>query len=291
MKFSGKFILLPLLVFFISNDINAHSSDTIYKVRKVAKKVWAIVENNTVNIYIIEGKDSALILDTGYGLGDLKSYIKKLTKLPLIVVNTHGHGDHVGNDHQFDEVYVHQRDFWIIKHAYSSEKRHNSVASKFAGKSEAELKELTNVTPPKLVPVKEGHVFDLGGRKLHVIEVPGHTQGSICLLDIKNKILFAGDNNNALVWLFLKECMPLEIYLQSLQKIEKRMNDFDVIMPGHNTPLKNTFIKEQIACVKSILDRTCNAIPYNYGTYNNRALLCKYNTAEVAFDPTNLRRE
>ena len=256
-------VLLIFILFMIFPVISAREIDSTYKASKVADRVWAIVENKTVNIYLVEGNDSALIIDTGYGTGDLKSFVKTLTNLPIIVVNTHGHGDHIGDDIQFGKIYAHPDDFGMIKARFSA-------------------------APPVLIPVKDGFVFDLGGRKLEVIEVPGHTRGSICLLDAGNKILFAGDNTNSLVWLFLKDCLPLEVYLKSLQKVEQRINDFNVIMPGHNTPLDKTFVSEQIACVKSILDGTCTPVPYEYSAFTKGAMLCTYKTAQVTYDPNNL---
>ena len=246
--------------------------NSCYKVNKVADKVWAIVEtlnsNSNVNIYVVEGKDSAMIIDTGFGTGDLKAYLQTITKLPLIVVNTHGHGDHNGNDTQFSKIYANPGDFDILK-------------ASFLRKNKTE-------DSPILAPIKDGYVFDLGDRKLEVIEVPGHTHGSICLLDAKNRILFAGDNTNTIVWLFLKDCYPLDVYLKSLQKVAKRINEFDIIMPGHNGPLDKEFLIDQIGCVKSILDGTCSPVHYDHPSNKMGALLCKYKTAQVAYDPNNL---
>ncbi len=224
-----------------------------------------------VNIYVVEGNDSALIIDTGYGNGDLKAYVRTLTKLPLIVVNTHGHGDHTGCDYLFPKIYANAKDFGLINANLKKEReRHGDFVA------------------PELVPIKEGYTFDLGGRKLEVIDVPGHTHGSICLLDSGNKILFAGDNTNTIVWLFLKDSYPLEVYLKSLEKVEKHINDFNIIMPGHNEPLPKTFISEQIACVKSILDGSCSSVPYNQSAFTAGAMLCTYKSAGVAYNPDNL---
>lgn len=274
-----KVLIFAISFYMITPIVLGQDSNSCYKASKVADKVWAIVESagTPVNIYVVEGKDSALIIDTGYGTGDLKAYVKTLTNLPLIVVNTHGHGDHNGNDSQFSKIYSHPGDFDMINASFDREKRMKSL---LPGEVAA---------PPTLVPVKDGYLFNLGDRKLEVIEVPGHTHGSICLLDAKNRILFAGDNTNTVVWLFLRDCYPLEVYLKSLQKVEKRSSEFDTVMPGHNDPLPKAFISDQIGCVKSILAGTCSPVPYNKSSFTAGALLCTYQTAQVAYDPNNLR--
>jgi len=286
-----RMLAICVFILMLTTALLGQDANSCYKTTKVAEKVWAIVENNFVNIYLVEGKDSALIIDTGNGVGDLKAYVKTLTKLPIIVVNTHGHQDHDGSDYQFPKIYAHPEDFGMIKSSFDKERRKKAILSMTKDRklTEKELEAMVNIAPPVLVPIKDGYVFNLGGRKLEVIEVPGHTHGSICLLDTENKILFAGDNSNSTVWLFLKDCYPLKVYLSSLKKIEKRINEFDIIMPGHNVPLEKTFISEQIACVKSILDGTCSPVPYNQSSFTAGSMLCKYKTAEVAYDPNNLQ--
>ena len=262
---SGIFILWNTSILF------GQTADNGYQAFKEGDGLWRIVENKTVNIYVVEGKDSALVIDTGYGSGDLLSTIRTLTTLPLIVFNTHGHGDHVRGDYQFDKIYAQPNDFDLLQSSYGSGEGEKMVC-------------------PPLVPVYEGHVFDLGGRSLEVLEVPGHTPGSLCLMDTGNKILFAGDHINAVVWLFLKVCLPLEIYQASLKKVEKRINAFDIIMPGHNEPLDATYLDELITCVASILDGTCTPEPYNFSRISEGALICRYKRAQVAYDPDNLSK-
>jgi hydroxyacylglutathione hydrolase len=268
-----------------------------YKATKIVDGVWTILEtagNSNVNIYVVEGKDSALIIDTGFGTGDLMLFVKTLTKLPLIIVNTHGHGDHIGCDHQFSKIYLHPDDFYMLHQAYDKEKQKQSILA-MAKERKIELTEIDLAkmikNEPKLCPIKEGYVFNLGNRKLEVFEVPGHTHGSIVLLDKEHKILFAGDNTTGIVWLFLKDCYPLEVYLKSLEKVENMISDFDIIMPGHNTPLAKTFVAEQIACVKSILDGTCKSELYNYSSISSGAMVGSYQSSQVAYDPKNLFTE
>ena len=53
---------------------------------------------------------------------------------------------------------------------------------------------------PEFVAIREGQIFDLGGRRIEIIHTPGHSAGEIVLLHKDYKLLFTGDNTNALVW-------------------------------------------------------------------------------------------
>jgi glyoxylase-like metal-dependent hydrolase (beta-lactamase superfamily II) len=153
--FTALALLICALTFGQDNS-PVVSPDSIYKATRVAHKVWQIMENKTVNIYVVEGKDSALIIDTGYGNGDLKSFVQTLTKLPLIVMNTHGHGDHIGGDAQFSRIYAHPEDIKMIEYGLKNAKKKAAVT-------------------PSFIPVKEGFVFNLGDRKIAVRNARPHT--------------------------------------------------------------------------------------------------------------------
>ena len=175
-----------------------HTCDNWFETTLVADKVWRIDDHGDDNIYLVEGDDKALLIDTGNGIADLAECAKDITKLPLLVVNTHGHPDHIGGNFQFSEVYAHPLDFELIE-LFSSEEYHN-MAIQQAIREHPELeslfmKNIAEYKPPSIVAIEAGHIFDLGSRKLEVIEVPGHTGGSIVLLDTENKLLFTGDNH------------------------------------------------------------------------------------------------
>ncbi len=261
-----------------------------FKIEQVADKVWCIDDHGADNMYLVEGRDKALFIDTGTGAAKLRDCLKSITKLPIIVVNTHGHPDHAGGNFQFEKVYAHAMDFEMIRRFNQKEERKNVVQNMLRGSTVPEslvLKDSDDQKPATLVPVKQGYVFDLGQRKLEVIEVPGHTMGSICLLDSKNKILFTGDNDNLLVWLFLDGCAPLESYLQTLQKLNQRSKEFDILMPGHGLPIDKAFIGEQITCAQNILDGSCTGKPYK--SFAGNGLICSYKRAGIAYNPDNLR--
>ncbi len=260
------------------------------KATKVADKVWCIDDHGSDNMYLVEGTSRALLIDTGLGVAKLADFVKTLTGLPVIVVNTHGHPDHAGGNDQFPSVHADPLDFDAIRAVGTKESRQRTLERMTSGAPAADvLSAEAAASPPaaELVPVGDGYVFDLGGRRLEVIEQPGHTPGEIVLLDTANRLLFTGDNDNVLVWLFLPTCRPLEVYLESLRRLKRRDGEFDTILPGHGTPLPKGFLADQIACVESILDGSCKGEPYQ--SFAGNGLVCRHGSAAVAFDPNNLR--
>lgn len=270
-------------------DTTGGQTPAWFIVKQVADKVWRIDDRGGDNMYLVEGNDAALLIDAGTGVADLSTCVQSLTALPVIVVNTHGHPDHSGGDYQFPEVYAHPAEFGAIT-AFCSTQVHRDAIERIQQES-PELASLLldppdSVTIPVLLPMREGFVFNLGGRRLEVLETPGHTRGSVCLLDSANGLLFTGDNNNAVAWLFLEECTPLEQYLQTLQRLKKRSGEFTVLLPGHGDPLDPGFIDEQIACAQSILSEACTGEPYE--TFVDYARACTYKRATIAFNPEKL---
>jgi hydroxyacylglutathione hydrolase len=258
--------------------------------KQIADKVWVISDHGADNFYLVEGDDSALLIDNGLGAVNVRDYVAMLTKLPVIVVNTHGHADHAGADYQFPIIYAHPADFNRIEQLSIPINRKTAQVIMLKGAQITDdilFTDTINLKPFLLKPITQGYVFDLGNRKLEVIEVPGHTAGSICLLDKQNKQLFTGDDNNSLVWLFLEECEPLEVYLQSLIKLNTRNKEFNTLFPGHGEPIDKTFIVEEISCVQNILNGSCKSEAYK--TFVGDALLCTFKRSGVAYNSNNLR--
>jgi glyoxylase-like metal-dependent hydrolase (beta-lactamase superfamily II) len=268
----------------------SQNASSWFKARPISDGVWCIEDHGSDNMYLVAGKEKALLIDTGLGVAKLSDFVRTLTQLPLTVVNTHGHPDHSGGNYQFKAVYANPLDFAAIKRFNSLEYRRSAAANMMKPDTAADMvpvEEAARMPDAQLLSLKEGHVFDLGGRRIEVIDTPGHTPGEIVLLDSANRLLFTGDNDNTLVWLFLPDCTPLEVYLQSLKKLQGRGGEFDTILPGHGAPLSRGFVDDQIGCVERILDKTCKAEPYK--SFAGDALLCRFKTAAVAFNPNNLR--
>ncbi len=240
----------------------ADKAQAPFQKKELAENVWRIEELGAyggVNMYLALGKKNALLIDAGYGLNNPGPFVKTITALPVLVVNTHGHYDHAGGNGNFTKIFAHPADFPLM------------------GGMKGAAGEIT--------PVRDGYVFDLGGRKLAVVETPGHTPGSICLLDAEHRMLFTGDNNNSHTWMFLRESTPLETYLKTLEKLIARSSEFDVLYPGHGGQYVPEYLKSLLACGQRILKGECQGTPYQ--SYSN-ARSCSHRGALIAFDPDRL---
>ncbi len=286
MKKTLLFLSLIAIFSFLQSCKNkpAETGNTWLKVNEVADNVWQISDNGDDNMYLVVGKDSAMLIDTGLGVADLASLVKKYTKKPLIVINTHAHPDHSGANYQFERIYIHPDDLEDAK-PYSKPRQMPEGAQQQRNMPEAELYK-GKINDPEFIAVHDGQIFDLGGRRIEIIHAPGHSAGELVLLDKENKLLFTGDNTNALVWLWLPTCRPLSEYLTTLEMLQSRMPEYTTIYPGHKEPLPADFINDQIACVKGILDGSLERSPYQ--SARGTAMQSVFGRATVVFNPDNL---
>ena len=204
-------------------------------VKKISSGVWAF-DQVMVRSFLIVGEKRAMLLDTGAAECGLSQMVREITELPLVVLNTHGDGDHTANNDQFPDIYAHPAEFPVLR------------------KFRPQLKS-------KLHPITEMSSFDLGGRTLRVIETPGHTPGSICLLDVENRILFSGDTlSYGPVFLF-GDHRDIHTYRKTLDKLQK-LGGFDTVYPCHNTcPVSLTVISGLMAAVDGALDGSISPVP------------------------------
>jgi glyoxylase-like metal-dependent hydrolase (beta-lactamase superfamily II) len=282
-----KYLQVITLLFTFTGMTAAQQASPWFSVKEISSKVWLIDDHKAVNIYLVEGSDSTLLIDTGIGIADLLSQVRKLSQKPLIVVNTHGHPDHAGGNYQFEKIYVNASDSAAARRSSTPQSRATAAKNMLRG-AQPQVSEKYNGEElhPAFATLVSGYIFKLGGRQLEVIETPGHTPGSICLIDRENKILFSGDNNNTAVWLFLPESLPLKDYMSTLQTLARQISDFKTILPGHGISKKSDFINDQIQCVSAILSGNC--VPATYNTFAGRASLCQFGRASVAYDPDKL---
>jgi hydroxyacylglutathione hydrolase len=285
------FIMLITISTCLSLSGQQNTPDPWFKSDKMTESVWRISDHGADNMYLILGTQRAMLIDNGLGSANIRDYIKTITKLPVVVVITHGHPDHAGANYQFKEVYIHPDDMAATTGYNNLPVNSGGAGNLMTGGAKVSdnevFKDTLNHQQTKMIPLKDGQLFDLGGRRIEVIYTPGHTAGEICLLDKENRMLFTGDNDNELVWLHIRGTLPLEVYLGSLEKLNTRTNEFDNLYPGHGNAIDKDFIAEQITCVKSILDGT--GVSKDYDSFAGKGKTCTYKRATVAYNPENLR--
>lgn len=187
--------------------------------------------------YVVRGRDRAAVIDTVNGKEDLHALVREITDLPLVVINTHGHCDHVWGNVFFDKAYIHPADMEL----------HDQHFAMRPPEMKGE--------PCPLLPIREGETVDLGGRVLEVVCIPGHTHGSIALLDRQTGYLFSGDAINGQIWLQLGESTKLAEYLDSLNALDAYRADIRELHTGHNVAgVPAAFIDEMKDAIRAILD-------------------------------------
>ena len=182
---------------------------------------------------IIKGSKKAIVVDTGYGIGNVRKLVESYIDTPYIVINTHGHMDHTAGNFQFDKVYCPKLDMKLFK-------EHNSVERRKINLTEAlnqgliddtfNQDEYINANISNTFPL-EDTTFDLGNLHVDVINMPGHTIGSIGLLIKEKRILLSGDAAILNIWMFLKESSDMNTYQNMLRETMKL--PFDEFITGH----------------------------------------------------------
>ncbi len=199
------------------------------------------------NMYLLVGEEKALLIDTGWGAGNLREYVERLTDKPVIVFNTHGHLDHSGGNGEWEKVYMlpggkgdiytcHRLPFDASKLPYPDY---------------------------ECVFVKEGDCVELGGRTIELIDISSHSNGSLAFLDRKNGYLFVGDElESTQVLMYETEAIPgyefvldkkLRAHHANMMKLLERKADWNTILPAHNgAPIAHSYLDDFIGLVEHI---------------------------------------
>ncbi len=264
-------------------------------ISEIAKDTYAINEFGLAAMYLCVGSERALLIDTGCGVCNLKEIVSKLTKLPYDVVLTHGHLDHAGGCGAFDQIYVNERDFNLVKHlSFEELRQYCDSLGKMGGYDAYDytknmVQEFTVF--PQMISIEEGHVFDLGNRTLEVYEIPGHTEGSVALLDRKNRILFSGDCANVNTLGFSGSVNTL---LKGFLKVQSLEPYFDQNWNGHigYAGMPNCFSQPEsvpedlIHICHMILEENAKGQPVIFLGKQQTAI--DYGSARLVYDPDRL---
>jgi len=234
------------------------SESKFFKAQSILPGVTCITGLGMENCYLVEGSEKALLIDTLTGVGNLKAFVRELTDLPVVVVNTHGHVDHCGGNFEYGECYIHPDDVKILYEHSTVERRKgfiDSFAAMHPDGPEVFLEDFTLPCPVKTYPVYDGDIFDLGGRRLEVIQVPGHTPGTIVLLDRDCRTIYSGDACNINTLLCIDHSASIEEYLAALQHLKSFEDAYDGMYGGHGPgPVPKIIVDEAILLCHEIME-------------------------------------
>ena len=186
---------------------------------RINSNTWRI-EDGFVRMFLLAGSERALLVDTGATCPQARTLAESLTELPVVLLNTHADPDHVSGNAAFEEFLMHPADEPFYRQIESS------------GMLGQDAKD----HPRRVVPVADGDVIDLGGRPLEIIHIPGHTPGSVAILDEGARVLISGDSvQTGDVYMFGPKRSVAD-FAESLARLDAITDRFDVIYPSHDAP-------------------------------------------------------
>ena len=235
-----------------------------FKAEKIADQSWmiknAFVEQSCAICYLIEGRDYALLIDSIIGLGNLKAFCETLMDKPVKLVNTHAHSDHFGGNFHFDECWIHHRDIGFFQTAIGVKKEQlfemakQTALPEYRDRIEPDSN-FADWNPIKIYPLYDGDVFDLGDRIIEVVEVGGHTAGSVVLIDHKTRIAYTGDACNGNTLLEFDNSLPVISYMRNLLHLKEHQQEFDRMYGGHEV-FGPSLVDEAIETVAKVIAGT-----------------------------------
>ncbi|WP_042221255.1 MBL fold metallo-hydrolase [Oceanobacillus manasiensis] len=228
--------------------------DPWFTVSEIDNTTFAISEYGhweKVHSYLLIGEEKAALIDTGLGIDNIKRITDQLTELPIIVLTTHVHWDHIGSHGEFKDIFVHKdEEDWIV----------NGIKGLPIQQIRKDVsRDITIPTPRDFNPetytpytgkptglLEDGDKVEIGNRTLTIFHTPGHSPGHISILDESTGYLFTGDllYDTTPIYAFFPTTDPI-ILVESLKRISNIPN-VTKIYGGHNTLGLETSILEDV---------------------------------------------
>ena len=215
-----------------------------FDVYRLTDDTYAIYEPNQFEeaiSYLVLGSERGVIIDTGTGIGDIRRVVEELTDLPISVLLTHEHYDHVAGAFRWDDIIMYDNAdaLRVLKAGRDNASLQRYVTGDYLWKPLPEGFDPSTWIIPSMEPtvlVHDGDEIDLGDRVLEVIYTPGHSPGSMCLLDREKRILFTGDHFFPGPLYAHPADVNIEDYIASNEKLCGRIVEYDYLCSGHNDP-------------------------------------------------------
>ena len=233
-----------------------------FDVQRIAPGVKSIAEPlhmENIKSYLVEGERDVAVIDTGLGIGDFASVVRRESARDPLVLLTHAHWDHIGDAWKFPRVLVHPSEAYAVRRGFPNAMMRMMVGPDAMHETAVpEGFDIETAAIPGCEPtgeLNEGDRIDLGGRVLEVFHTPGHSQGGVSFLDRDSGILFSGDAlNYGEMWLYLPRS-DAAAFRDTLHKLARIVEDEDVrlIYPSHFTvPMDPAHVREALEAYEDI---------------------------------------
>lgn len=239
--------------------------DVVFTNEKITDHLYRVRGIGDACMYFIKGDERGILVDTAYGVGDLRSYIEKTFEVPYDVVITHGHADHANGIDQWDKVYMNTVDVDVYKTKTDIGFRRSMLQRSVKDIDEYPDELFHGVFKGEFIELEEGKIFELGGVSVEAIHAPGHTQGIMVLLIPEERICIFGDACGVMTFLFKPESSTVDVYRNTLNKLLGMKDRYDRILRQHGTcesPL--SLVEENLEVAEEILNGTDDHIPWEY---------------------------
>lgn len=195
-----------------------------YKAEKINEHMTAIRSMTGEIMYLVDGEEKAVLIDTCLGVGHLREFVESLTEKQITVLLTHGHVDHALGAPEFDEVYMNPADNKVYESMSPLEERIGYIKANLSGKlPEFTEDDYVQPAPADFKELKDGQIFDLGEVHIEVYALPGHTHGTMVMLIPEENALILGDACNNATFLFDENSLPVNEYKENLIRVKEKL--------------------------------------------------------------------
>lgn len=230
-------------------------------ITQITNEIYVLKDSTNSCANLVIGKKKVLLFDTGFGIDNMSEAVKTITTLPLLVIASHGHIDHIGGSNQFHQVFLSKEDMPILN-AYNDELITQWIRS-YPNES---MKEFSTHNWKNIYPLNFDS-FDLGNRKCMIIPLYGHTKGSIGIYIPDLKLLLSGDALTPVMCLNFTNHLSKEIQYETLNKLQQL--DFDYYLTSHhNEMFKKSMIQKLMNCIKNSENKKHYQYQYPYPPFS-----------------------